>query len=114
MPSRIDGAMWFKELVRRIYLAEKEGCQLVIVGGIRYPIDAETLRQTGAIIIEIVRPMLAEVDIDDPTERERHDIKIDSRVINNGTLSDLDQTAVHLLANINNQEFKQIYLAKQA
>ncbi len=114
LPSRIDRAMWFKELVRRIYLAKKEGCRLVIVGGIRYPIDAETLRQTGAIIIEIVRPSLAETDIDDPTERERHNIEVDSQVINDGTLSDLDQAATHLLTDVNNQEFKQIYFAKQA
>lgn len=86
----VDEGVWYDEIVRRIRHAEQAGKQLATVGGVRFPGDAERLRNAGGVIIEIRRPEFGEADRQDLTERERALIIPDSVVINDGSLADLE------------------------
>jgi hypothetical protein len=85
--------VWYDEIIRRIGHARSGGCDLVTVGGVRYPGDAERLRNAGGLILEISRPSQPTQDQQDITERERRLIEPDSLIINASTLTDLESCA---------------------
>ncbi len=57
--------------------AEKEGCTLYIVGGLRFPYDAEVIRRNGGQIAMLTRKDLPVRESEDITESQRDQIKID-------------------------------------
>ncbi|MES2971443.1 MAG: hypothetical protein V4702_03925 [Patescibacteria group bacterium] len=87
--QRIDSGIWYNEIVRRIRQAAAAGCELCIVGGLRYPSDAAILRGAGAIIVKVYRPGHLQSDMLDPTERERQNIQVDCTIMSNGTVADV-------------------------
>lgn len=109
LPQKVDSGLWYKEIVRRMRQAQDDGCEFCIVGGLRYPVDADVLRSVGAKIIEIYRPDLAEEDATDPTERERDAIQPDSTVISNGGIDDLEQTAKRVYQDLLSNQLKPEY-----
>ena len=88
--QRIDSGIWYNEIVRCIRQAAAAGCQLCIVGGLRYPTDAAILRGAGAIIVKVYRPGHLQSDLLDPTERERQNIQVDCTIMSNGTVADVE------------------------
>jgi hypothetical protein len=96
----VDPGLWCKEIVRRIEHDESNGAQLAVTSGVRLPEDAEVLRGAGATIVEIKRPGLPEPDLSDPTERRRASIKIDTTVINDGNLDQLQACAQQFYQDI--------------
>ncbi|HSX23686.1 MAG TPA: hypothetical protein VLE74_01150 [Candidatus Saccharimonadales bacterium] len=91
--QRVSSSIWYDEIVRRIRQAAAAGCQLCIVGGLRYPKDAAVLRNAGAMIIKVYRPGHLQSDMLDPTERERQNIQVDCTIMSNGTIADVKKFA---------------------
>jgi hypothetical protein len=81
--------VWYDEIIRRLTNLRALGYDLATVGGVRYPGDAERLRNAGGIILQIERPNLPTQDARDLTERERSLIQPDAVIRNNGSLEQL-------------------------
>lgn len=89
MVIKAGSGVWYNEMLRRIAHLQSTGFDLVTVGGVRYPADAERLRNAGGVILCINRPGLPERDPKDMTERDRNLIDPDSIIINDGSLREL-------------------------
>lgn len=89
--AKISPTIWYDELFRRIELREVYTA-LVTIGGVRYPSDAQMVRNHGGRILRIVRPGLAD-DTHDTTETQRSAIEADITVVNNGTPEQLQKLA---------------------
>lgn len=111
---RCDAKLWFTELMRRARMAEAQGALLCMVGGVRFPGDAEVIHEHGGYVVGIVRPHLDETDLGDPTERDRNKIPVDSTVNNNGSLSDLEAVAQRIYADIRHGNLQKRYIARDA
>jgi hypothetical protein len=95
--SRVSPSIWTSEAVRRAKVAGANGTALCSIGGLRYPTDAEVLRNSAGKVIHIRRPLITEQDLSDPTERERNKIIPDTMLLNDGNLSQLVSVAAQLL-----------------
>lgn len=107
----VNEGIWFDELVRRLRVSATAGLELATVGGVRFPADAERLRNAGGLIIEIKRPAVEDIDTKDITERERSKINVDSRLVNDGTLDQLRRCAAQLYQDIKDRSLKPEYIA---
>ncbi len=112
--QKVDPAIWFREIVRMTRDAATTGCELCIVGGLRFPNDAAMLRQAGGIIIKVYRPRHLQYDMLDPTERERDNINVDSTVMSNGTVEDITWCAKQILDDIRHNRLQVLYQTSQA
>ncbi|CAN5117757.1 hypothetical protein BH09PAT3_BH09PAT3_2570 [soil metagenome] len=110
--ARAGSGVWYDEIVRRIAHLRTSGCDIVTIGGVRYPGDAERLRNAGAVIIDIQRPELPIQDLLDITERERTLIEPDCLVVNNGTLADLNTCAAVVYEDLSLRQLGDKYTAK--
>ncbi|HVC36067.1 MAG TPA: hypothetical protein VNE40_01290 [Candidatus Dormibacteraeota bacterium] len=86
--QKVDPGIWFDEIIRRLLVMPKQPA-LAIIGGVRFPADAERIRKQSGYIVEIVRSEIEFIDSQDITERQRTSIHPDCVVYNNGTLQDL-------------------------
>jgi hypothetical protein len=107
----VNEGIWYDEIIRRIHLAESTDLELATVGGVRFPGDAERLRNARAYIIEIRRPGMEEADKQDLTERERKLITTDSTVINDGTLEHLAHCAKQVYDDLQGRTLAKQYSA---
>lgn len=107
----VKEGIWYDELVRRASMAETYGCQLFIVGGLRFPSDAKILRHASGKVIKIVRPGTQELDRNDSTERERDAIEVDATITNDGDLDDLLQCSMRIYNDLVNNKLKKTYRA---
>lgn len=107
--EKVSSGVWFDELARRIKQHEEQGCKVCIVGGVRYPHDATTLRAMGAKIIKVYRPGHLQSDMLDPTERERDNIQVDSTIMSNGSVEDLQACAATFLNDARTGQLKPTY-----
>jgi hypothetical protein len=89
MVIKAGSGVWYNEILRRIAHLQSTGFDLVTVGGVRYPADAERLRNAGGVIICIDRIGQPKRDTKDMTERERSLIEPDCLVRNNDSLRQL-------------------------
>ena len=109
LPKKLDPGIWYGELVRRADAAGQQGAKLCVIGGVRYPIDADVIRDAGGKVIKIYRPGMKQAHLSDPTERERDNIQVDSTMINDGSLRDLSKNAEKLLADLRANRLKPRY-----
>lgn len=107
----IGNGVWYDEIVRRITYLQNQGYELVTVGGVRYPGDAERLRNAGGSILEINRPSLPMKDAADITERQRALIKPDTIITNDGTLEQLAELAAVVYRDLRIHDLKAAYQA---
>ncbi len=107
--QKIDSGIWYNEIVRRIRQAQEAGCNLCIVGGLRYPTDAAILRGAGAIIIKVYRPGHLQSDMLDPTERERQNIQVDCTIMSNGSVADVKKFAAMFYQNLKDNKIEKNY-----
>jgi hypothetical protein len=112
LPARIDHGLWYNEIVRRANHFAKSGGKLCVSGGVRYPVDAEIWRNAGGVVIKVHRPDKLESDLLDPTERERNNVVVDSTIINNGTIDDLQRLAPYVLTDIETGSLRQEYRSR--
>ena len=110
--NHISRTIWYDELIRRSKTAEQNGCKLYIIGGLRFPEDAEVTKKAAGKVIEVVRPNAPQPDVNDPTERERANITCDIRVINDGSLDGLATVAAKIYNDINHNTFDSIYTSR--
>lgn len=96
--ARLGGTIWYDELFRRIDLHDNDK-SLVIIGGVRYPSDAEVVRRHGGIILHIVRQS-AQHDSSDITEASRSLINPDITLNNAGSLDTLQHTIETLYSDV--------------
>lgn len=89
--ERVDPGVWYEEIENRLKSAAKEGVKLAVVGGLRYPYDAEVIRRNGGIIIKLVRADLPERELADITEEHRAEIKADTVIVSDAKPSALDE-----------------------
>lgn len=87
------GGVWYGEIARRIGHLRSNGLDVVTVGGVRFPDDAERLRNAGGVILDIQRPTLPELDSLEITERDRTMIEPDVVIRNDGSLEQLSSCA---------------------
>jgi hypothetical protein len=109
MVTCVDPGIWYNEMMRRAKQAGEEGIQLCTIGGVRFPSDADIVHQGGGYIVHIVRPLLGETDIADPTERERIHIHPDITIINDAGLLELVKVAQRMYADIQLGRLKSRY-----
>lgn len=108
---KVDDGIWYDEIVRRLHQYDQAGLDLVTVGGVRFPSDAERLRNAGGVIMEIKRPAMADQDKHDLTERKRNLIKPDSLIVNDGSLHQLEKCAALVLGDASARRLKSSYHA---
>lgn len=112
MVKKVNNGIWYDELVRRLHhIPASAGVNLVTIGGVRFPGDAERLRNAGGFIVEIRRPGLEQVDKHDLTERERALIEPDTVIMNDSNLSALQACAERLYADLEVRSLQQHYSA---
>ena len=111
--EKVDPGIWYDEIVRRVHQSEAEGLDLATVGGVRYPTDAERLRNANGFIIEIKRPDVTEQDLQDLTERERRLITPDSTVVNDGSLKQLGECAKGLYKDLAERSLRSNYTTSE-
>lgn len=111
--KKVDQGIWYKEIVRRVYLVQNEGYNLCVIGGLRYPSDAQYVHGVNGIIIKVYRPGHLQYDMLDPTERERDNIAANATVVSNGTIEDVKIVAARVLADIKSNNLQKTYYAKQ-
>jgi len=80
--------VWTYVIEKRIKTLQDRGYSLVTVGGARYPLHQEMIRRNGGVIINVQRPGMPEDN--DVTEQAGARNNPDVRVINNGTLEELN------------------------
>lgn len=112
--SRVSQTIWYDEIVRRIYDARDKGSQLCIVGGLRFPTDAASIRHAGGIIIKVYRPGHLQNDMLDPTERERDNISVDCTIMSNGSVEDVTRCAKQVIDDIKNNNLQVLYQTVQS
>lgn len=114
LPLKIDSKLWFNELMRRAQIANRQGLQLCVIGGVRFTADSDVIHSNGGYILRVTRPLMGEHDIDDPTERERSRIQPDTTVINNAGLAELEACARHVYTDIKLGKLRTTYAASDA
>lgn len=112
--THIDKNIWYNEIVKRIHAARDKGAELCIIGGLRFPSDADAIRNAGGVIIKVYRPGHLQNDMLDPTERERDNIIPDSTIMSNGTVDDVTTCAKQVLDDIKNQKLEKLYQTVRA
>ncbi len=112
--THVDRGIWYNELIRRARVAESQGCQLFIIGGVRFPSDGDILHAAGGRVLKITRAGATIMDKSDPTERERTRIAVDTKISNNGSLQDLMTISVQLHADLVANRLQAAYQAAKA
>jgi hypothetical protein len=110
--KKVDPSIWYKEVVRRTREIAAKGTKLCIIGGLRFPLDAQYVREMDGKIIKVYRPGHLQYDMLDPTERERENIHPDSTLVSNGTIEDVKNCAAQVLEDIKNNNLQKTYYAK--
>jgi len=111
--QQIDPGIWFNEIIRLVYDAQSTGCRLCIVGGLRFPNDATSIRHAGGQIVKVYRPGHLQNDMLDPTERERDNIPVDCTIMSNGSVEDVKACAARVLDDIRHNRLSTLYQTKQ-
>lgn len=110
----VSPGIWYEEIMRRIRMNAERGMQLATIGGLRFPQDAEIIRNNGGFILEIKRPGSTNLDLDDITERERKLIAVDAVVSNDSNLADLQQVAHRIYHDLKHRDLRPSYQASQS
>lgn len=110
LPARLGSTIWYDELFRRIDLYDSDK-SLVIIGGVRYPSDAETVRRHGGVILLLTRSIDAQ-DATDVTEASRSHITPDITLHNTGSLDQLQRTIETLWNDIASGKPAKTYISE--
>lgn len=110
--AKVDEGIWLNELVRKASSFEGDNIEVCTMQSLRYPKDAEIVRNAGGIIVEIRRPEVAIVDIWDVTEKQRQEIQSNAIIYNTGTLKDLNDCARTMIEDAKKGQLKSEYYTK--
>lgn len=101
--------VWTRVIERRIKTLQERGYALVTVGGTRYPHQQVVIRKAGGLIVHVERPGVA--NDSDITERAGDGVEPDIRVVNNGTLEQLNVVVNDLYNDLLSGKTKKTYRA---
>lgn len=111
--KHIGPTLWYDELLRQAHQAEADGFRLFVIGGVRFPSDAQVIHQAGGKIVAIERPDKQHEDMTDPTEAYRSLVPVDTTVINDGTLGALDHVVFNLWKDLEADDIQPRYQASR-
>jgi hypothetical protein len=111
--KHINPTLWYDELLRQGRLAEANGCELFVIGGVRFPSDAQVIHDAGGYIVAIERPSHQLRDSSDTTEAFRSMVPVDSTIINDSGLGALDHVVVTMWRDIRKDNLQQHYQASR-
>jgi hypothetical protein len=107
---KFGAGVWTDQLAKMALQARADDKNLCSIGALRYPSDLKSYESLEPVVVSIARPSIAEEkDKNDPTERERHKIPIDVKIINDGSIEDLSLAAQKLLLDIKSGKMKAQY-----
>ena len=109
--TRLGCSLWYEELIARSRVSEASGCQLYIIGGVRFLADATVLRRACGAILSIERSGVKVQDIIDPTEDQRSQILTDSTIYNDAGLAELQRLGETIATDIRAATLRQSYRA---
>ena len=101
--------IWYNEIVKRVKQAAQSGVKLCTVGGLRFPNDANILKQVDALVVKVYRPGHLQYDALDPTERERDNIPVDVTVVSDAGIEEVTMCAKCFMDDLKNGELKKTY-----
>lgn len=107
----VSPGVWYDELIRRIKQAERDGADLAVITGLRFPGDAERVLEARGVVVRIIRAEGEDRDETDPTERERLTIPYQVTVYNDGSMADLAQAACNLHHDLTTGQLQVTYHA---
>lgn len=110
--QRLSPTVWYDQLVHQAKQTKESGCQLYVIGGLRFPAEAEVIHAANGQVIKIVRPTQEVSESQDPTERDRQQVKPDTTVVNNGSLRDLEAVAQRIITDIKLKQLASEYSAR--
>ncbi|MDB5181788.1 MAG: hypothetical protein JWP13_551 [Candidatus Saccharibacteria bacterium] len=102
--------LWYEELLRRVQAAGPD-IILAVLTAPRQPSEAEFVKAAGGKVIKIVRPGLIS-DTTDVTERQVANIIPDTIITNNGSVTDLRDTAKKVQAALLQDTLRASYSAR--
>lgn len=111
--KKLDPKIWYREIIRRAYKLDDEGCKLCIISGLRFPADAELVHEAGGKIIKVYRPGHLQYDMLDPTERERDGIPVDATVVSDSDIDGVRKCAAKVLNDLKNSDLQSNYVVSQ-
>lgn len=112
--QKVDAGYWYRPLIQRARQAAADGRPLCIIGGLRFPMDAQLTRQSGGKIIKVYRPGYLQNDMLDPTERERDNIEPDSTIMSDGSVADVNRCAGRFWQDIQKGTLQKLYRTSDA
>lgn len=89
----VQPGIWYKEIVKRVQQASRQGVKMCTVGGLRFPNDGTILKAAGATIVKVYRPGHLQYDALDPTERERANIEVDVTIVSDAGIEEVTKCA---------------------
>jgi hypothetical protein len=110
LSSTMGESIWFNEIMHRVAAAD-EKTKLFVIAGLRFPADAERVRHHGGKIIEVYRPGHEVRDQADPTELNRNLIEADTKILNNGSIQDLEDAVKALWVDMKAEKLRYEYSA---
>lgn len=112
MVYKVSPTVWFDEIGRRILRFQPKP-EIITVNALRYPTDEQAMRNFAesngykCVVMEVLRP--GTVEGTDVTEASRSKIRVDSSVINSGSIKDLAKTAKNILHDLDRGKLKPEY-----
>ena len=91
---------WVNQALIKIDQKVRQGFQLIIIPDVRFLSEAESLRELGAHLIRVSRPIISDDTHSSETELDSYD-KFNHIVLNSGSLSLLEEEARLLLSSCN-------------
>lgn len=107
--KHINPTLWYDELLRQAREAESQGCELFVIGGVRFPSDAQVIHAAGGHIVAIERPTQESRDAQDSTEAFRSMVPTDATIINDGELGALDHIVVNIWKDLKQDNLQPRY-----
>lgn len=111
--KHINPTLWYDELLRIAKEVEAQGCTLFIIGGVRFPSDAQVIRNAGGKVIAIERPDVKHLDTADPSEAYRSMVPVDVTIFNDGALGALDHVVINLWKDLQQDNLQSRYQASR-
>lgn len=101
--TQVDKNFWNNTIERDLSIGRKSGIELITVGGLRYPANADLVHRQQGQVVEVVRPGHRNMAQGHAAEMGLPAECIDMRVVNDGTLHDLGRTMLNLWEDARNE-----------
>jgi energy-coupling factor transporter ATP-binding protein EcfA2 len=108
----VDSGIWFNQIIKRANTLS-HSIAVCSVDGIRYPSDAQIIKDNGGVVVEVVRPGVKISDANDMTEKERTKIISDLTIINDSGLVEFKECVKQLVDDVLSGRPKRTYISSK-